>query len=238
MLAQLGEWFSGQPQPSLPPPPSPEPDEALPVEDEPRQHVELQLVLPMDAEPSVETFAQCITGLSRACQHPLGFELLGLAGSLSIQLVASASDADMVTAQLAAHFPELVITKANKTLSDAWEKIDATETLIVECGLSREFMRPLRLHDDFAVDPLVALTAALSQLRRGELGMLQILFERVCHPHCSCRSRYLARPSAATKSPPGYDCPTGRTHKPDVKRLPACCSIRYEPKVPQKRNSG
>ena len=46
-------------------------------------------------------------------------------------------------------------------------------------GLSNEFMLPLRTFGSFEIDPLIAVTASLSDLREDELAVFQVLFQPV-----------------------------------------------------------
>ena len=54
--------------------------------------------------------------------------------------------------------------------------------MVVEFGLSEEFMLPLRVLRRFSVDPLTGIGAALSDLEAGEAGVLQVLLQPVRHP--------------------------------------------------------
>ena len=66
-------------------------------------------------------------------------------------------------------------------LRSAWEGTDGAAAL-VDFGLSREFMVPIRMGKDFEVDPLIPIVAALADLQAGEVGILQVLFESVRSP--------------------------------------------------------
>src|SRR2546427_206860 len=84
--------------------------------------------------------------------------------------------------QLEAHFPESVLTEHTSFLTDLWDASANHETLVVDFGLSREFMLPLRTFKGFEVDPLIGAVGALADLRDGELGLLQVLFQAARYP--------------------------------------------------------
>ncbi len=99
-----------------------------------------------------------------------------------VQLACREEDAPQVRQQLVAHFPEAVLTTQASPLAKLWKLGDADETIVVDFGLSAEFMRPLRTFKAFKPDPLISLTAALSGLAEGDVGVLQVLFERARFP--------------------------------------------------------
>ena len=65
-------------------------------------------------------------------------------------------------------------------LAAAWDNAGEA-TALVDFGLSREFMIPIRTGRDFEVDPLIPLVGALGDLQTHEIGVLQVLFESVRH---------------------------------------------------------
>lgn len=150
--------------------PEPEPLERL------GELVEWQVALPKDSQPSREVFEQCLTSLSY-CRAPLVFEVVGDLNGLVAQIVAEASDAQRVFAQLKAHFPEAVINRVPQYLEGLWTNCRSGANWILEFGLEREFMLPLNPARRMATDPLVGICAALEHLGEGEVGVFQVLFE-------------------------------------------------------------
>ena len=53
---------------------------------------------------------------------------------------------------------------------------------MIDFGLSRECMIPLRAVRGFEVDPLIGIMGALAGLREGEVGLLQVLFQATRSP--------------------------------------------------------
>jgi len=64
-------------------------------------------------------------------------------------------------------------------LEDAWTASEGDAACAVEFGLRREFMLPLATGK---LDPFIGLIAALSELRPGELGLFQVLWQPVRNP--------------------------------------------------------
>ena len=65
------------------------------------------------------------------------------------------------------------------TLPNDWNAWDG-ESFVVEFGLAHEFMLPLQTEQ--RLDPFVGMIAALSELRRNEVAVFQVLFQPVQHP--------------------------------------------------------
>ena len=111
---------------------------------------------------------------------PVAFEIVGLPEATVVQLVARASEAPSLGRQLSSYFPDAALTESTGFLEKHWSA-SGEKTVLVDFGLSQEFMRPLRTFRDFAVDPLTGMIGALADLRQDELGMVQILFEPARH---------------------------------------------------------
>jgi predicted DNA-binding transcriptional regulator AlpA len=160
---------------SEPEEPTPEPfDDDTPL-------VELQAVLPPTLKISKDAAEQFLLSL-KYCSGPLSFEIVGLADSVTVQLACRAQDQAEVRQQLQAHFPEAIVTERPGFLSTRWGEHARTEGVIVDFGLSREFMLPLRAFRGFEVDPLIGTVGALADLRQGEFGLLQVLLQAARAP--------------------------------------------------------
>ena len=150
----------------------PEPEPAF-LEREPL--VELRTSLPASLSIPKETFEQFLRSLS-LCHEPVGFEILGTHKKVIAQFTACAIDAPLLRRQLQANFHEAVFQSAEGTLREAWEMCGGDEALVVEFGLSKEFMLPLA---SGKLDPFVGIIGALSELKERELGLFQVLFQSV-----------------------------------------------------------
>ena len=140
--------------------------------------VELQASLPDKLDISKDAFEQFLLNLS-LCSEPIAFELVGTHKKISTQFVASANDAPLLRRQLQAYFPEAVFVPREGGLEQAWEASNGDEMLAVEFGLKHEFMLPLATGK---LDPFIGIVGALAELRAGEFGLFQVLFQPVQNP--------------------------------------------------------
>ena len=140
--------------------------------------VELQAALPDDFDVSNDSFERFFGNLA-LCREPVAFELLGGYRRVLVQFAAAEDDVSLVRKQLAAHFPDLKFSEHEGTLENAWTASEGNEAFAVEFGLGREFMLPLATGK---LDPFAGIVAALSELRPGELGLYQVLWQPVQNP--------------------------------------------------------
>jgi hypothetical protein len=140
--------------------------------------VELQTSLPADLDIPKEAFEQLLRNLA-LCREPIAFELIGTAGRVGVQFAAGPDDAPLVRRQLHSYFPEAVFQQHEGTLEKAWDACTGEETLVVEFGLTREFMFPLA---SGKLDPFIGIVGALSELQPADLGLFQVLFQPVEAP--------------------------------------------------------
>jgi hypothetical protein len=113
------------------------------------------------------------------CANPVAFELFGRENSFTLQLASSPLDAPTLHRQLTAFVPDVPFVQTERVLAEAWSKAPGI-AFIVDFGLANEFMLPLQAQQQ--VDPFVGLVAAMSELRRDETAVFQILFQPVQHP--------------------------------------------------------
>jgi type IV secretion system coupling TraD/TrwB family protein len=136
--------------------------------------------LPPEKAVGAETAERFLLSLSGA-QFPHAFELVGLPGSLHVQLVSRPPDAGHCRNQLRAFFPEVSIDEEPAGLREVWTG-SRGESIVVHFGLAREFMLPLASFRSLDPDPLLPLFGALTELEEGEAGLVQVLFERAREP--------------------------------------------------------
>jgi hypothetical protein len=158
-----------EPEPEEEPEPTPLVRESL---------VELQASLPDKLDISRDAFEQFLLNLS-LCREPIAFELLGTHKKVAAQFVAGESDTPLLRRQLQAYFPEAVFVPREGGLEQAWNASQGDEMLAVEFGLKHEFMLPLA---NGRLDPFIGIVGALAELRAGELGLFQVLFQPVQNP--------------------------------------------------------
>jgi hypothetical protein len=162
-----------------PPPVAPEPEEEPDPQSLVREKlIELQTSLPADLDIGRDAFEQFLRNLA-LCREPVVFELLGIAGRVSVQFTAGAADAPQVRRQLQAYFPDATFQTKEGTLEQAWKSCQGDEMVVCEFGLAREFMLPLA---SGKLDPFIGMVGALSELSPGDLGLFQILFQPAQEP--------------------------------------------------------
>lgn len=148
---------------------------------------ELRLVTSARQSITIKTTEAFLLNLSY-CSYPLSFELIGTHKSILIQIACRAPDLSSVRQQTKAFFPETAIDDQTGYLQSMWGNGGAP-SVVIDFGLSKEFMRPLRMFGNIGIDPLIGITGALEDLDPGEVGVLQILFEPLRHPWSESISR-------------------------------------------------
>ncbi len=159
------------------PPEEPEPEifeDATPL-------TEIHIALPPSVKITPQIAEQFLLGL-RFCLAPVGFEMIGLADSITLQVACRENDSYQLQQQLRAYCPEAALRESPDFLKEEWQENKAGAAVIVDFGLSHEFMRPLHAFSSFEVDPLIGITGALSNLHKGEIALLQVLFQAAQAP--------------------------------------------------------
>lgn len=141
--------------------------------------VEFHIALPSGTKISKDAAGRVLVNLTYA-SSPIAFEVVGTKGTIVTQFACLEPDRAQLAQQVLAHFPEATITEHDQFLEGLWDGQKAS--VIVDFGLSRECMLPIRTFRSFDVDPLIGIAGALADLRTGELGLLQVLFQAARHP--------------------------------------------------------
>ncbi len=142
---------------------------------------EVHIALPPQTKITKDAAEQFLMSLGHLCR-PISFEIIGTADSIIVQIACGEADYRQVRAQLHAFFPEAVCTENDEYLKNLWITVPIQNTLVVDFGLSHEFMRPLRCFERFEPDPLAGIVGALTELHEGEAAVLQVLFSPAKHP--------------------------------------------------------
>lgn len=152
-----------------------EPSEPRPTLDsEPAALVEMVIALPEGTRVDRDAMDALLISLS-GCGAAVAFEVIGTRESIVLQFTARSDDAPLVEEALRAFFPTTSIAQTPSQLASVWSNA-GEHCAIVECGLAREFMLPLRTFSRTDPDPLTALFATLGNLADREVAILQILF--------------------------------------------------------------
>ncbi len=138
--------------------------------------IELQMVLPKDLKPAKSAAENLLTSFSYL-SHPVSFEVIGCSEQIIVQFASSEKDLCQVRQQLESHLTGCFVKETTDYLSDIWINGESGR-LIVDFGLSNEFMLPLKTASHFDTDLLVTVIGALSNLARGEVGVFQVLFQK------------------------------------------------------------
>ena len=140
---------------------------------------EFHVALPAGTKVAKEAAERLLMSLTYS-QRPIGFEIVGIKDAIFTQFACSEHDRAHLSQQLLAYFPESAITEHESFLQGLWDH--TRPSVIVDFGLSRECMIPLRTVRGFEIDPLIGVVGALAGIREGELGLLQVLFQAVRAP--------------------------------------------------------
>jgi hypothetical protein len=142
--------------------------------------IEIEVVTPPDLKVTRDRAGQLLARLANG-GDPVTLEVIGAPNSVSLQFACAGTDCAQMREQIQAYFPEAVLRERPGFLASTWSGA-GDATAIVDFGLSREFMLPLRIGKDFEVDPLIPLIAALGEIRSNEIGLCQVLFAATRHP--------------------------------------------------------
>jgi predicted DNA-binding transcriptional regulator AlpA len=151
--------------------------------------LEFQVALPSGTKVAKEAAERLLTSITYVVR-PIVFEVVGVKDAIYTQFACAQDDRAQLTQQLVAHFPESSLTQRERLLVGCWDH--RKPSVIIDFGLSREHMIPLRTVRGFDVDPLIGVMGALAGLRIGELGLLQVLFQATRSPWAASMMRAVA----------------------------------------------
>ena len=138
---------------------------------------ELQIVLPREQKTTKSIAEQLLSSLSY-CSNPISFEVIGTRAEVSVQMAATDRDRSHLEQQLRAYLHAALIRETNGyLLEERWEDAEGYP-LIVDFGMSQEFVIPLNPISSLDLDPLVSIVGAMSDLRDDEIGIFQVLFQK------------------------------------------------------------
>ena len=140
-----------------------------------------EITLPSQEIPDFSKVEQFLLSL-KYLSAPISFEIIGTFDGIFIQFSCHEKDYFNFLEQLKTFFPEIVIDQTPDLLEKYWKKDEKIKKIVVDFGLSYEFMLPLRTFKDFKIDPLVGIIGALSELKENEIGIFQILFQGTKNP--------------------------------------------------------
>jgi excisionase family DNA binding protein len=137
-----------------------------------------QIYLPSELKLSSEQTEQLLHTLAATVSSFVGFEIIGTASEIILQIVCPETEKAAVFMQLKSYLPEVDFRKSEDELCQYLRLERATETVLVDFGLGKEWFIPLPQAKSFAADTLLPLVAAMEELSEGETICLQVLFCR------------------------------------------------------------
>lgn len=155
-------------------------EEPLPVSFETGSALkEIRVILPPDEKVSTAYAEQLILNIG-SVGRPVGYEILGTNNSVITRFTCSEADLPHMMKQLRAYFPDAAYEVGDNTL----EGLTGPQyhSVVLDFGLSEEFMRPIRTPANFDPDPLTGAIGALEDLREEEIGLIQVLFQAADNP--------------------------------------------------------
>ncbi len=142
---------------------------------------ELLVAVPPDLDIARESAEQFLLAVPKAAGS-IAFELVGNAECVRVLLACGTAAEPSVAQTLKAYFPDVLVSRQPNSLPELWASAEGSCVVVADVGLAHEFMVPLRLIRRFDVDPLASIVGSLADLRHGETGVFQVLFQRTHHP--------------------------------------------------------
>ncbi|HEY4360350.1 MAG TPA: type IV secretion system DNA-binding domain-containing protein [Bryobacteraceae bacterium] len=142
--------------------------------------LEIQTALPPEMKITKDAASQFLLSLGHV-SRPVSFEVIGTGESIVVQMACARPDHRQIREQLQAYFPDAILTERHGHLGALWDETGARESVAVDFGLSKEFMRPLRSYERFDPDPLAGLIGTMAELSKDEVAVFQVLFTPVRH---------------------------------------------------------
>ena len=134
---------------------------------------EIAFGLDVEAIVEIKHVEQFILSLANL-PNRISFEVIGDGNAIWFQLACSRKDAASVRNFLRSFF-SASIASPKKPLMNLLK--NASTPVVVEFGLSEEFMRPIKIIQRIDPDPLRPIIATLEGLNDGEIGALQVMFQ-------------------------------------------------------------
>jgi hypothetical protein len=159
--------------------PPPQDEEIEPSVSDCWPRAEYRILLPESFDLKPDAHSALLLALADSTL-PISFELIGTGESVSVIVSSSEDEEEQLRDRLEAFAPDAAALPEPGFLARAWD-VDAP-SLVVEFGLSEEFMLPLRPFRAFGLKPLTGVVGALVGVGEGQLAVFQVLFQRARNP--------------------------------------------------------
>lgn len=138
---------------------------------------EIQIVLPTKSSINREVSERFLLSL-RTANLPVSFEILGLSDAIVMQFVCRETDLALLRLNLRAYFHDFRFLETNNFLNGNWSQFASAGNapVIVDFGLSHEFVIPLQATNSSSIDSLTGIVGALADVQNGEVALVQVLF--------------------------------------------------------------
>ncbi|MHB8581255.1 MAG: type IV secretory system conjugative DNA transfer family protein [Ignavibacteriaceae bacterium] len=141
---------------------------------------EIKIILPQNYKAIAEYVEQCLLNITMQSSI-IGFEILGQHDKITIQFACLEQNVLYTEQQIKAYFPESIVTLSENSFNELLRDYEENP-VVVDFGLSEEFMRPFRTYDSFDPDPLTGIFGVLEHLEKEEIGLVQVLFKAAESP--------------------------------------------------------
>jgi DNA helicase HerA-like ATPase len=145
-----------------------------------REPIELRLQVPESVRVTRD-LSELMLLSSATTGNPVSFEMVATSKEITFQLVGGREEVNSLRDQLRTSFPDVVPHEQAGRLRELWSSRPGDEHLIVDFGLSNEFMRPLS-SGRFDPDPLGPVVGVLGGVEEGEVAIVQVLFSPAWAP--------------------------------------------------------
>lgn len=140
--------------------------------------IEIQVKLPTKNSSKTEAVERFLQSL-RLAKFPISFEIIGLAKNIILQFTCREEDISLLRANLRAYFPDAALWETNCFLPNCWYGSVAADPVVIDFGLSHEFIIPLQTNSNSVIDNFIGIITALDELKEEEIGLVQVLFHSV-----------------------------------------------------------
>lgn len=139
---------------------------------------EIQIGLPTRGSQNREVAERFLSSL-RTARHPVAFEVVGLGDSITMQFVCREADVTLLRSNLRAYFHEARFQENSDFLIGRWSHLAnaGCTPVIVDFGLSHEFVIPLPPTAGLSIDTLTGIVGTLADVLPSEMAMVQVLFQ-------------------------------------------------------------
>jgi hypothetical protein len=149
---------------------------------------EFHVLVPETLIVSKEVMKQLLGSIGSG-QFPVTLEFLGIDGRVEINLIVEREDKESVLRQIGVQFPEVTLVERKKGLhelyADLEDKVPTGEVFdenFLDMGAKGFVASPIKVINNFTVDPLTALIGAISNTSGLDLAVVQFTFHRAQHP--------------------------------------------------------